>query len=79
MPRSPRWLVLVGHNDEALSVLQRIHGGGKDENFYLTEFHQIKAQIELDKAEKLGIKDIFLRPSYRKRVLLVMGFFLFQQ
>lgn len=79
MPRSPRWLVLVGRDEEAREVLKRIHGGGQDEDFYISEFHQIKAQIELDKAEQLGLKHIFLRPSYRKRVLLVMGFFLFQQ
>lgn len=86
MPESPRWLALKGRYEETLSVLKRIHegvqhdGGEADgEEFYRKEYEQIKAQIELDKAEQLGIKDIFTRPSYRKRVMLVILFFLFQQ
>lgn len=80
MPRSPRWLVLVGREEEALEVLKKIHSGpGQAEDFYLHEFRQIKAQIDLDKEEKLGIKDILTKPSYRKRLLLVVGFFFFQQ
>ncbi len=81
MPFSPRWLVMKGRYDEARAVLKRIHGdlGNHDETFFEQEFHQIKAQILLDQEERLGVKDIFTRPSYRKRVLLVMNFFLFQQ
>lgn len=80
MPRSPRWLVLVGRDDEALEVLQKIHSGpGQSADFYKAEFHQIKAQIELDKEKKLGLKHILTKPSYRKRLALIVGFFLFQQ
>ena len=71
---------MKGRYDEARAVLKRIHGSlHQDNTFFEREFHQIKAQIELDKEEKLGIKDIFTKPSYRKRVLLVMNFFAFQQ
>lgn len=80
VPRSPRWLILVGRDEEALKVLQKIHSGPHQaEGFYLAEFHQIKAQINLDKEEKHGLKHILTKPSYRKRLLLVVGFFLFQQ
>ena len=79
MPFSPRWLALKGRYDESLEVLKRIHGGHQDDTFYKQEFHQIKTQIELDKEEQLGLKAIFSKPSYRRRILLVMGFFLFQQ
>jgi hypothetical protein len=87
MPESPRYLAFVGRYDETLEVLKRVHSGVthegssevEGEEFYRREYHQIKAQIELDKEEQLGIKDIFRRPSYRRRVLLVIGFFLFQQ
>ena len=58
MPESPRYLALKGRYEETLSVLQRIHAGVQDqgadgEEFYRKEYHQIKAQIELDKAEQL--------------------------
>ena len=87
MPESPRFLAFRGRYEETLTVLKRIHEGVKNqdageiegEEFYRREFHQVKAQIELDKEENLGLKDIFKRPSYRKRVLLVIFFFLFQQ
>lgn len=80
MPRSPRWLVLIDREEEALDVLKKIHSGpGQADDFYQHEFHQIKAQINLDKEEKLGIKDILTKPSYRKRFSLVVGFFFFQQ
>lgn len=80
MPFSPRWLVMKGRYDEAQAVLKRIHGGmHEDDTFYEREFHQIKAQIELDKEEHLGVRQIFTKPSYRKRIFLVVNFFLFQQ
>lgn len=74
MPFSPRWLVYVGRYDEALETLNKIHPHTAS-----TEFHQIKAQIEHDKANKLGIKDVFRKPSYMRRIALVAGFFFFQQ
>jgi hypothetical protein len=73
MPSSPRWLVMKNRDDEAKLVLQRLHGNlGHDETFFQHEFSQIKAQIELDRNEGLGVKDLFVTPSYRKRVLLVI-------
>lgn len=87
MPESPRWLALVGRYDETLAVLKRMHGDvranevteANEEGFYKREYKQIKAQIELDKAEQLGLKDILRKPSYRRRLLLVVNFFLFTQ
>lgn len=79
MPFSPRWLAYKGRYDECLEVLRRIHqdsssGDQDEEDFYLREFRQIRAQVELDKEEELGMKAIWTRPSYRKRFLLVCLF-----
>lgn len=83
MPFSPRWLAYKGRYDECREVLRRIHqtstpnSGQEDEEedeFYMREYQQIRAQVELDKEEKLGMKAIWNRPSYRKRFLLVCLF-----
>ncbi|KAH8810647.1 MFS transporter [Xylogone sp. PMI_703] len=81
MPESPRWLALVDRYDQCLAVLKKIHGDdtSTSDSFYAREFHQIKAQIELEKSERLGIWDIITKPSYRRRVLLIMVFYFFQQ
>ncbi|OQV11272.1 hypothetical protein CLAIMM_15133 [Cladophialophora immunda] len=79
MPFSPRWLALKGRYDEALAVLKRMHGGLHDESFYLREYHQIKAQIELEKSQKAGVRTILTRKSYRKRIIMVIGIALFSQ
>ncbi|OAP59588.1 hypothetical protein AYL99_06886 [Fonsecaea erecta] len=74
MPFSPRWLALKGRYEECLQVLKRMHGDMHDDTFYLKEYHQIKAQIELDKKEHLGPSAIWRVPSYRKRIFLVCMF-----
>ncbi len=81
MPESPRWLALTDRYDESLAVLKRIHGNEHSEHdsFYAREFHQIKAQIELEKSEHLSLMDILTKASYRRRVILIMAFYFFQQ
>jgi hypothetical protein len=74
MPESPRFLIYSGRVDEALSVLEKMHGDHEDETFYLREFHQIRAQIELEKGQRIGFKTILTRPPLRKRFLLVFGY-----
>lgn len=72
---------MKGRDEEALETLKRLHAGvsGHDDDFYLKEFHQIKSQYEIEKDEKLGIVAIFRRPSYRKRMYLIMTFAAFGQ
>ncbi|KAF1816930.1 MFS transporter [Eremomyces bilateralis CBS 781.70] len=78
MPFSPRWLALKGRYEECCDVLKKMHGSGHDDDFYLQEYHQVRAQIEFEKEEKLGLRTIIRRPSYRKRIYLVvaLGFFM---
>jgi MFS family permease len=70
MPFSPRWLMMKGRDTEALTILEKMHAQSEDSLYYRAEFHQIKAQLELEKSEKVGVVAILKRPSYRKRVLL---------
>jgi hypothetical protein len=79
MPYSPRWLILKDRNEEALAVLNKMHGEPGHEDFPLREYHQIRAQIELDRREHLGISSILSKKSYRKRLIIVVGTALFQQ
>lgn len=71
---------MKGRNDEALDVLYRMHKGiDSDDSFYLREFHQIKAQIALDRQEHQGVLAILKKRSYRKRLYLICCFSLFCQ
>lgn len=87
MPESPRWLVVQERHEEALRVLEKLHGfnSGESEDdeevpFYKREFNQIEAQIRLEQENpQLGIVAILRRPSYRKRLAIILFFFLFQQ
>ncbi len=53
VPRSPRWLMLKGHEDEAMRVLEKIHG----EDLAKSEMVEIKKSIGQDKG--LPFTDIF--------------------
>lgn len=79
LPESPRFLVMKGRYDEALAVIKRLHGGkpGQDDDFYIREFNQIKAQHELEVRERVGIRTVLSRPSYRKRMFIVVFQFAF--
>ncbi|KAK5945215.1 hypothetical protein PMZ80_002419 [Knufia obscura] len=87
MPESPRWLVVQKRHDEALTVLSKLHGtevheadDSEEMPFYRREFEQIEAQIRLEQeTPQFGLIAILKRPSYRKRLFLILFFFCFQQ
>lgn len=79
LPESPRFLIMKGRYDEALEVIKKLHGGapGQDDDFYIREFNQIKAQHELEVRERVGLRTVLSRPSYRKRMFIVVFQFAF--
>jgi hypothetical protein len=79
LPESPRFLIMKGRYDEALEIIKKLHGGapGQDDDFYIREFNQIKAQHELEVRERVGLRTILRRPSYRKRMFIVVFQFAF--
>jgi MFS family permease len=79
LPESPRFLIMKGRYDEALDIIKKLHGGapGADDDFYIREFNQIKAQHELEVREKVGFMSILRKPSYRLRMFIVVFQFAF--
>jgi sugar porter (SP) family MFS transporter len=73
VPRSPRWLLMAGKDDEGLSVLKKITG---EENA-VREFEEIRQSLNKTK-EKVTLKDLRF---YKSGTVLIIGLLLavFQQ
>ena len=71
---SPRYLCWTGRHELALEVIQRLHRDPTDpgDSAAQAEFMQIQAQVEKDKEQKSGYIQMFTKPSWRKRSLLVL-------
>ncbi len=67
LPESPRWLVLVGRNEEAQKVLKRIRNSDEEVNFELGE---IKETVKV----KGGGWKLLTKPFFRK--VLILGILL---
>jgi sugar porter (SP) family MFS transporter len=73
VPRSPRWLLMVGKEEEGLAVLKKI----TDAENAVREYEEIKKSLSTKK-EQSSLKEIF---SSKSRTILIIGIFLaiFQQ
>ncbi|KAJ7111877.1 general substrate transporter [Mycena epipterygia] len=49
LPFSPRWLVDQGRHDEALAVVQQLHGDAENKEFIDLEFAEMLEQIQYEK------------------------------
>ncbi|KAK9242454.1 hypothetical protein V1506DRAFT_571570 [Lipomyces tetrasporus] len=73
MPNSPRWLVECGRYDEAWEVTKRLQFDPREmeEEELRAEFDAIKDQTIYEKdTEVTQLKELFVRPSYRRRLFL---------
>lgn len=76
VPESPRWLCMVNRTEEACKIVMKLHGvqGHPDQEYARAEFYQMQKQAEFDKTLEPSWKELFLRPSYRRRMIIGCGF-----
>lgn len=60
VPESPRWLLLVNRDQEALLVLSRLagHTESVEDSAVMNEFHSIKAAIQMEKDDQVPLIDV---------------------
>lgn len=75
VPRSPRWLMQKGKDDEAIGVLRKVNGNEQAD----IEFKEIKESLNKDiNTEKSSFREVFSRKM--KTVLIIgLGIAFFQQ
>ncbi|CEL59439.1 High-affinity glucose transporter OS=Kluyveromyces lactis (strain ATCC 8585 / CBS 2359 / DSM 70799 / NBRC 1267 / NRRL Y-1140 / WM37) GN=HGT1 PE=3 SV=1 [Rhizoctonia solani AG-1 IB] len=70
LPFSPRWLVEKGRNEEALKVVQRLHGNEQNAEFIKLEFAEMLEQIKYEKANMSSkLSDLWATKAMLKRTL----------
>ncbi|KIW79482.1 hypothetical protein Z517_06094 [Fonsecaea pedrosoi CBS 271.37] len=75
IPESPRYLCWVGRNEEALTILKRLHADPRDpeDSSAKAEYIQIARQVEHDKEMNTGYIGMLKKPSWRRRSFLAFG------
>ncbi|KAG9104819.1 hypothetical protein FRC06_008049, partial [Ceratobasidium sp. 370] len=81
IPDSPRWLMSVGRDREALGILTKWHAGGEENNGLVHfEYHEIKQAIASeDEQDRSGWLELFRTPGNRRRMRIIVAIALFSQ
>ncbi len=84
VPESPRWLLLVGKEDEALRTISHLAGEGVaiDDPVVTTEFRSIKGAILLEREDRVPLMDVLCfrdKVHNFRRLLLSCGTQFMQQ
>lgn len=70
LPESPRHLIEKDQDDEAMRILKRLHYDGANDAWIQTEFTEIKATINAERAITApGWLVMFKVPQWRTRLL----------
>jgi predicted membrane GTPase involved in stress response len=59
-------------DDEALKIVTKLHSDATDPDneFAYREYMQIRQQYDIDKRNEVSWKEMFVKPSYRKRMFI---------
>ncbi|KAI0521766.1 general substrate transporter [Xylaria bambusicola] len=82
VPESPRWLLLVGHDDAAKQVLARLGDESVDSDVVRVDYDSIKASIRLEKSYRVPLADVLRnrdRTQNLRRLILPCGTQFMQQ
>jgi hypothetical protein len=73
MPESPRYLVETEKYDEAMRILKRLHYDGTNDDWIQTEYTEIRATIDAEKAVTApGWLIMFQVPQWRTRLMYAL-------
>ncbi|KAF9531545.1 general substrate transporter [Crepidotus variabilis] len=79
-PESPRYLLDIGREDEALQVLADLHGRGDTRNeLVVLEFEEIKQQVYFERTQGAKSYLDLLKPGNPRRVMLGMSLQMWSQ
>ncbi|KAI0671410.1 general substrate transporter [Trametes maxima] len=81
MPRSPRWLLEKGRDDEALAVVRALHGSSpSDQEASEREFAEMQETIHAEKAVRSrSLNDLWATRGMLRRTLVAVGVQVFGQ
>ncbi|KAK3696007.1 hypothetical protein LTR37_018225 [Vermiconidia calcicola] len=70
LPESPRWLIDHDRVEEAFKAFHATHAESSTDKSSEIEFEKLRQQIRMEENEPKAFKDLWLRPSLRKRCIV---------